>query len=62
MQPYDILLSSYADTQGAYAYVTAINGNVAKIEYVGTTLQGPKGDTGAQGPKGDTGETGPQGH
>lgn len=43
VQPYDILLSSYADTQGAYAYVTAINGNVVKIDYVGTTLQGPQG-------------------
>lgn len=43
VQPYDILLSSYADTQGAYAYVTEINGNVAKINYVGTTLQGPQG-------------------
>ena len=43
VQPYDILLSSYADTQGAYAYVTAINGNVAKIDYVGTTLQGAQG-------------------
>lgn len=43
VQPYDILLSSYADTQGAYAYVTAIEGNVAKIDYVGTTLQGPQG-------------------
>lgn len=67
VQPYDILLSSYADTQGAYAYVTAINGNVAKIDYVGTTLQGPKGDTGAtgptgpQGPRGPEGPTGPQG-
>ena len=61
VQPYDILLSSYADTQGAYAYVTAINGNVAKIDYVGTTLQGPKGDTGATGPQGPTGATGPRG-
>lgn len=43
VQPYDILLSTPADTQGAYAYVTAIEGNVAKIEYVGTTLQGPQG-------------------
>ena len=43
VQPYDILLSSYADTQGAYAYVTAIEGNVAKIDYVGTTLQGQQG-------------------
>lgn len=61
VQSYDILLSSYADTQGAYAYVTEINGNVAKIDYVGTTLQGPKGDTGAQGPQGIQGEIGPQG-
>ena len=61
VQPYDILLSSYADTQGAYAYVTAINGNVAKIEYVGTTLQGPKGDTGATGPQGPVGPQGPSG-
>lgn len=43
VQPYDILLSTYADTQGAYAYVTAINGNIAKIDYIGTTLQGPQG-------------------
>lgn len=61
VQPYDILLSSYADTQGAYAYVTAIEGNVAKIDYVGTTLQGPKGDTGATGPRGPEGPQGPQG-
>ena len=61
VQPYDILLSSYADTQGAYAYVTAINGNVAKIDYVGTTLQGPKGDTGATGPRGPQGPQGIQG-
>ena len=70
VQPYDILLSSYADTQGAYAYVTAIEGNVAKINYVGTTLQGPTGATGPQGPvgpqgpkgeKGDTGAQGPKG-
>lgn len=64
VQPYDILLSTPADTQGAYAYVTAIEGNVAKINYVGTTLQGPKGDTGAtgpQGPQGPAGATGPQG-
>ena len=64
VQPYDILLSTPADTQGAYAYVTAIEGNVAKIDYVGTTLQGPKGDTGAtgpQGPQGPAGATGPQG-
>ena len=67
VQPYDVLLSSYADTQGAYAYVTAIEGAVAKIDYVGTTLQGPKGETGAtgptgpQGPRGPEGPTGPQG-
>lgn len=61
VQPYDILLSSYADTQGAYAYVTAIEGAVAKIDYVGTTLQGPKGETGATGPEGPAGPQGPSG-
>lgn len=54
----DILVSSYADTIGAMAYIAAISGGLAQIDYVDSL----KGEKGEQGAKGDPGEKGEQGN
>ena len=56
----DILVSSYADTIGAMAYIAAISGGLAQIDYV-DSLKGDKGEQGIQGATGPKGETGAQG-
>ena len=56
----DILVSSYADTIGAMAYIAAISGGLAQIDYV-DSLKGEKGEQGIQGPPGARGPQGIQG-
>lgn len=56
----DILVSSYADTIGAMAYIAAISGGLAQIDYV-DSLKGDKGEQGVQGPQGPQGVQGNEG-
>lgn len=53
----DILVSSYADTIGAMAYIAAISGGLAQIDYV-DSLKGEKGEQGVQGATGAKGDPG----
>lgn len=60
IQPNDILISSYSDTNGSMAVITAVSNITAQIDYI-DSIQGPQGPIGPQGPKGDVGARGIQG-
>ena len=60
IQPNDIVISSYNDTNGNMAVITAVSGTTAQINYI-NSIQGPEGPIGPQGPKGDVGARGIQG-
>lgn len=60
IQPNDIVISSYSDTNGNMAVITAVSGTTAQINYI-NSIQGPEGPVGPQGPKGDVGARGIQG-
>lgn len=60
IQPNDIVISSYSDTNGNMAVITAVSGTTAQINYI-NSIQGPEGPIGPQGPKGDVGARGIQG-
>lgn len=60
IQPNDILISTYKDTNGSMAIIVAVSTLTAQINYI-NSIQGPEGPVGPQGPKGDVGARGIQG-
>lgn len=60
IQPNDIVISSYQDTNGNLAVIKSVSSTTAQIDYI-NSIQGPEGPVGPQGPKGDVGARGIQG-
>lgn len=60
IQPNDIVISSYQDTNGNLAVIKSVSSTTAQIDYI-NSIQGPEGPVGPQGPRGEVGARGIQG-